>query len=75
MTIAKPIQMIEAELTTLEHLYEELLKERLLAKKYGTKSEVAALTRQEELAWARYEVLSTFRINLKYELEKFAVAE
>ena len=75
MAIAKPIQMIEAELTTLEHIYEELGKERRLAVKFGKKSEVAELKRQEDLAWARYDALSTFRINLKYELEKFAVAE
>jgi hypothetical protein len=75
MTIAKPIQMIEAELETLEYLYEELLTEKLLAIKFGKKSEVAELKRECDLAWARYETLATFRTNLKYELEKFAVAE
>jgi hypothetical protein len=70
------IQMLEAELETLEAQYEQISHERYLAVKFkGKKSELAELKRQEDLAWARYDALSTFRINLKYELEKFAVAE
>ena len=65
--------MIEAELETLEAQYDALNRERYLALKYGKKSEVAELKRLEDLAWARYDQLSIFRTNLKYELEKFAV--
>ena len=68
------IQMLEAELETLEAQYDQINHERYLALKFkGKKSELAELKRQEDLTWARYDALSTFRINLKYELEKCEV--
>lgn len=68
------IEMIEAELKTLEAEYDRINHERYLALKFkGKKTELSELKRLEDLAWARFDALSTFRINLKYELEKFAV--
>ena len=68
------IEMIEAELKTLEAEYDRINHERYLALKFkGKKTELSELKRLEDLAWARFDALSTFRIKLKYELEKFAV--
>ena len=71
------IQMIEAEITTLEAQYDSIVRERYLALKFGTTSKklLAELKHREDLALAKYETLRAFRITLKYELEKFAVAE
>ena len=69
------IQIIEAELKTLEAEYDRINHERYLALKFkGKKSELADLKRQEDLAWARYDTLATLSANLKYELENSAVA-
>ena len=71
MVIEVAIRMAEAELKTLEAQYDQINHERYLALKFkGKKSELAELKRQEEIAWARYDQLSTFLINLKYEYER-----
>jgi hypothetical protein len=68
------IQMIEAELKTLEAQYDQINHERYLALKFkGKKSELLELKRLENLAWARYDALATLHANLKYELEKCEV--
>jgi hypothetical protein len=71
MIIEVAIRMAEAELKTLEAEYDRINHERYLALKFkGKKSELVELKRLEDLAWARYDQLSTFLINLKYEYER-----
>jgi hypothetical protein len=70
MVIDVVVRMAEAELETLSAIDDSLTKELLLAKKFGSKAEVENLRKSIELNWARYEQLSTFITNVKYELER-----
>lgn len=71
MVIEVVIQMAEAELKTLEAEYDRINHERYLARKFkGRKSELAELQRQEDLAFAKYDTLATFLVNVKYEYER-----
>lgn len=70
MGIELVIQMAEAELETLEATYEDATSRKLLALKFGTKTEANKIQAEANVAWARYDQLSTFITNVKYELER-----
>lgn len=63
----KIIARAEAELKTLEDIYEIAQNEVLFVKKHGDKNELREARQVAEMTWARYEVMSTFVANLKYE--------
>lgn len=65
--VAKVIQAAEAELKTLEALYEIAQNEVLFVKKHGDKNELREARQVAEITWNRYEVMATFVANLKYE--------
>jgi hypothetical protein len=70
MVIDVIVRMAEAELETLEKIYEDATSRKLLALKFGTKAEANKIQAEANLAWARYDQLSTFITNVKYEYER-----
>lgn len=70
MEIEVVVRMAEAELETLEKVYEDALTRKLQALKFGTKAEAQKVKAEANEAWARYDQLSTFITNVKYENER-----
>ena len=61
MNIEKVMRIANAELATIEAEYEAILDEiRLAINTTGKKKEIETLRFAKDVAWARYETLSTF---------------
>ena len=61
----KAIELAQTEANKLESAYDKISNDRRLAKLYGSKAEIAELTKEEEIAWARLSTVLTLIENLK----------
>jgi hypothetical protein len=61
----KAIELAQTEANNLESVYNKISNDRRLAKLYGNKAEVAELTKEEQIAWARLSTVLTLIENLK----------
>lgn len=70
MVIDVVVRMAEAELETLSAKYDALGEELYLARQWNNKKTTKECKEARDLVWARYDQLSTFITNVKYEYER-----